>query len=281
VLFRSQNQMTHVFPSEYNKWSDTFLINRWEFERHSKWAHGIEEFPNLNFVEDQLVLRPENTSEIFYVDHGNNDHGQYEWATQRYHRVTKLPLQPTYLDAIKLAVEQATTEYIWVINSVCEYSQFDFRWEPEPWQREMVHCFYTGTQQRGDTFFLNVKAYRENAIGFEILEFFNLINYVKDGTIIRFPVPVVTYEGDDLAKVIREYNFGDNIYAEFTNKSAAEYVLFNEPCLWSPEDYTIESFTRSNRSCLIPQQAQRYIKTQVYDYPYINVKKNFSLSEDQ
>jgi len=91
----------------------------------------------------------------------------------------------------------------------------------------------------------------------------------------------LTYEGDDLAKVIREYNFGDNIYAEFTNKSAAEYVLFNEPCLWSPEDYTIESFTRSNRSCLIPQQAQRYIKTQVYDYPYINVKKNFSLSEDQ
>ena len=276
-----QNQMTHVFPSEYNKWSDTFLINRWEFERHSKWAHGIEEFPNLNFVEDQVVRRPENTSEIFYVDHGNNDHKQYESLSQKYHNVIKLPLQSTYLDAIKLAVGQATTEYIWVINSVCEYSQFDFRWEPEPWQREMVHCFYSGSQRRGDTFFLNVKSFRENAIGFEMMEFFNLINYVEeDSNIIRFPIPVVTYTGDDLAKAVLEHDFGKEIYAEFTTSEVAEYILHDEPCLWTPEDYTVESFVRSNSVCIVPRAAQNYIKTQVYDYPYVNVKKDFYPRED-
>ncbi len=276
-----QNQMTHIFPSEYNKWSDTFLINRWEFERHSKWAHGIEQFPNLNFVEDQIVKRPENTSEIFYFDHGNDDHGQYAKSVERHHNIIKLPAQSTYLDAIKLAVSQATTEYLWITNSVCEYSQFDFRWEPEPWQREMVHCFYTGAQQRGDTFFVNVKAFKENAIGFEMMEFFKLINYVEEGVVTRFPMPMVKYDGDDLARAILDYDYKNNIYAEFAPANLSEFILHDEPCLWTPEDYTIESFVRSNRCCIVPRVAQSYIKNQVYDYPYINsLSKKFYYAED-
>ena len=55
-----QSYMTHVFPSQHNKWSDTFLINKWEFERHSQWVNSLEEFPNLNFVSDQQVTKTEN-----------------------------------------------------------------------------------------------------------------------------------------------------------------------------------------------------------------------------
>jgi hypothetical protein len=66
-----QQFMTHVFPSQHNKWSDTFLVNRYEFERHSKWAKDIEDFPNLNFVKDQSVVKPDNIYDMYYVDHGN------------------------------------------------------------------------------------------------------------------------------------------------------------------------------------------------------------------
>ena len=64
-----QSHMTHVFGSQWQKWSDTFLINKYEFERHISWANSLEEFPNLNFVKDQPVYIPDDLHEIYYIDH--------------------------------------------------------------------------------------------------------------------------------------------------------------------------------------------------------------------
>lgn len=262
-----QNQMTHIFSSNINKWSDTFLINKWEFARHSQWAVGIEQFPNLNFVETHLIRRSENYNHIYYIDHGNNDHDQYDWLLNQYKDVIRIPAEETYLDAIKKAVSTAETEYIWITNSVCNYDQFDFKWEPEPWQREMVHCFPTDWQKRGDTFLIHVESFKKQSVEFEMLEFFNLMNYIDDNTVMRWPVPVVTYQSDDLAREIANYDFGTNLYAEF---SPARLHGYYTPCLWTPKDQSIESFNESNSMCIVPRLAQQYIKTQVYDYPYIN-----------
>ena len=106
-----QSYMTHVFPSQHNKWSDTFLINRWEFERHSQWAAGLEQFPNLNFVTNQRVTKTENPYTIYYVDHGN-EMSKFQYDFLRADRVkgadiVKTRFANTYLDTFKRKIGRA------------------------------------------------------------------------------------------------------------------------------------------------------------------------------
>jgi GMP synthase-like glutamine amidotransferase len=85
---------------------------------------------------------------------------------------------------------------------------------------------------------------------------------------------VVKYHSDDLARVILDYDFRGEVYAEFTTSDQSEYMLHEDPCLWSPEDLSIDSYVDGNRCCIVPRVAQDYIKKQVYDYPYVNVNKS-------
>jgi hypothetical protein len=128
-----QNYMTHVFPSQHNRWSDTFLINRWEFERHNKWATGLEQFPNLNFVNNQQLLSGSDGSNIYYVDHGNTT-DQFERLQKEYSKIKTTRFVDNYLDTFKRIMTTDDTEYVWIINSVCDYSQFDFTWHTEALQ---------------------------------------------------------------------------------------------------------------------------------------------------
>ena len=53
------------------------------------------------------------------------------------------------------SVEQAqalsSTRYCWIVNYLSDYTNFDFLWEPVPWQREFTHVWpsqwheYSGT----------------------------------------------------------------------------------------------------------------------------------------
>ena len=263
-----QNYMTHVFPSQHQKWSDTFLINRHEFERHSQWANNLEQFPNLNFVANQTVVKPDNTYNIYYVDHGDpGSITQYELLRDcSTVDVVRTRFVDNYLDTFKRIMATATTEYIWIINSICDYAEFDFTWEPEPWQREMIHVFPSGFQKRGDTFRIHVESFKTQMIELEMLDWFNVINYCEDQTVHRRPTPIHRYYTDDLVTEIKNYNF-DFPYAVFTNQPNLHLNVI--ACLWSPKDRVVSRLTRSGASVMVPRDIKASLRTQIYDYPYI------------
>ena len=263
-----QNYMTHVFPSQHQKWSDTFLINRHEFERHSQWANNLEQFPNLNFVANQTVVKPDNTYNIYYVDHGDpGSITQYEMLRDcSTVDVVRTRFVDNYLDTFKRIMATATTEYIWIINSICDYAEFDFTWEPEPWQREMIHVFPSGFQKRGDTFRIHVESFKTQMIELEMLDWFNVINYCKDQTVHRKSTPIHRYYTDDLVTEIKNYNF-DFPYAVFTNQPNLHLNVI--ACLWSPKDRVVSRLTRSGASVMVPRDIKASLRTQIYDYPYI------------
>ena len=270
-----QSYMTHVFPSQHQKWSDTFLINKWEFERHAKWAAGLEQFPNLNFVQDQQVRKTENRYNIYYVDHGNTvSQHQYEWLRSENRDnnidVIKTRFANSYLDTFKRIVATSETENVWIINSVCDYTQFDFTWEPEPWQSHMVHIFPSGMQERGDTFYVNVESFKQQIVEFEVLDFFNMLNYCTDQSATRFDMPVVTYDSDNLVEEIKNYNFTEP-YAFFTNQPNLLFAA--APCLWTEKDRVVERCSESGATCIVPRDIKRYLKTQIYDYPHLETSK--------
>jgi hypothetical protein len=285
-----QSYMTHVFPSQHQKWSDTFLINRWEFERHSKWAAGLEQFPNLNFVTNQTVTKPENLHDIYYVDHGNGTiaRHQYEYLRLNHPDMIITRFVGNYLDTFKRIMTTAETEYVWIINSICNYSAFgdygafDFTWQPEPWQREMIHVFQSDHTKQGDTFYIHVESFKKQMYELDILDFFNVINYIPEPRVPRFDCPVHLYEGDDLVTEIQNYKF-ESPYVFFT-KDSDRYdnlarSIVPDFCLWSEKDRTAVRYNGSGSSVLVPRDIKTHLKTQIYDYPYIN--KLFSGNTDR
>ena len=266
-----QSYMTHVFPSQHQKWSDTYLINRWEFERHSAWAKTLAEFPNLNFVTTQTVNKPDTLHNIFYIDHGNTiSRHQYEWLRSTHPDIVITRFVDNYLDTFKRIIAVAETEYVWIINSICDYTQFDFSWEPEPWQREMIHVFPSDNQRRGDTFYIHVESFKKQMIELELLDWFNVINYCNDQSVERFAMPVHQYTSDDLVTEIKNYEF-KTPYVMFTNQK--DLILSDNPCLWTRKDRTVIRISAAGATAIVPRDIKADLRTQIYDYPYIENTK--------
>lgn len=272
-----QSYMTHVFPSQHQKYSDTFLINKYDFERNAKWATGIEEFPNLNFVSNQTVVKPENLHDIYYVDHGNPESDrQYKLLKKEFPDLVKTRFMDNYLDVFKRIMSTATTEYVWITNSICNYDFFDFTWQPEPWQKEMIHCFANGSvagknnaELRGDTFYIHVESFKAQMIELAMLDWFNVINYVVDQRVERWPVQAVYYADDNLIAAIQNHTF-TSPYTLFTHHDNYQSISNVNTCLWTEKDRTARPLSTDKSISLIPRDVKKYIKTQVYDYPYLD-----------
>lgn len=272
-----QSYMTHVFPTQWSSWGDTFLINKREFAKHAAWAKDIEDFPNLNFVTDQYVRTANDNWDMYYVEHGNAKHG-FDSLKSRYPKIKIVRYVDNYLDTFKRIVNTTTSEYIWITSSLCDYRNFDFTWTPTPWQAEMIHVFGSESLLRGDTFYVHVPTFRAQMLDFEVLDFFNLVNYCRDQLVYRFYPEQVYYETDDLAKAIMQHEF-TGPYAAFV--SDVNSSVADEPSLWTSQDKVITSFNKKNSICVVPREAKNYIKTQVYDYPYIRKVDGYWRSSDR
>ena len=264
-----QNFMTHVFASQWQKWSDTFLINKNEFSRHVKWAKTLEEFPNLNFVKDQPVFRPDDVYDIYYVDHLNI--GSNDLLTQikmRYPDVKTARYVDNYLSTFKRIVTTAETDYIWIINSICDYRKFDFTWQPEPWQAKMLHVFSSDDQKFGDTFYINVEEFKKQMDNIELLDWYETVNYNNEQVVPRIQMNTIVYESDSLVDAVKAHTF-TGPYATFIHESMANEKLKFAPSIWRKKDRVIHTFTQSGSVSVVPRDVKGYIDTQMYDFPYI------------
>jgi hypothetical protein len=271
-----QSYMTHIFGSQWQKWSDTYLVNKWEFERHAKWATALEQFPSLNFVKNQTVHRPNDLHDIYYVDHNNSNH-QLVWMQQRYPNIKVTRFVDNYLDTFKRIMTTATTEYVWITSSICSYAKFDFSWQPEPWQKEMIHVFGSSSQRRGDTFYIHVESFKRQMYELEMLDWFNVINYCQEQLVDRLPAPVVLYTEDSIVPAVQAHQF-DFPYTVFTDQSTLP-IGAHDPCLWHAKDRVVAAITRSGATTIVPREIKAHLHTQMYDYPYVNRKGSWFLTE--
>jgi hypothetical protein len=268
-----QRSMTHVFGSKWSKWSDTFLVNRNEFMRHTEWAKGIEQFPNLNFVQNQLVTTSDDSSAMYYIEHGNPESPErLVYLKKRYPNIRSTRFVDNYLDTFKRIMETATTENVWIISSLCNYHEFDFTWHPSAWEREQIHCFsnYGFEEKRGDTFYIHVESFKAQMYELAILDWFNVINYHNSLRVYRDDAPVHRYEGDNLVQAILDYDF-KTPYVYFTQQN--QRLLFSSPsddsCLWTEKDRVVYDLNTSKATSMVPRDVKKYLKTQMYDYPYL------------
>lgn len=219
----------------------------------------------IKYVSDQKIRA--GTTQIFYMDFLND--GSQEQFIEMQSRFPDIKLTryvDNHLNVFKRIVNLATTEFVWITSSICDYTDFDFTWHPDPSQREMIHVFPSGTQKRGDTFYIHVESLKRQLYELELLDWFNVINYCTEQKVNRFQEPTVVYDNDTIVEAVKNYEFNFP-YVTFINSN--EFIYREETiCLWSAKDRVVVPISYNGGTSLVPRDAKSFLKTQIYDYPY-------------
>lgn len=244
----SQRTMFHIFGTPHQKWANVFRVHRQEFLNQCNWHDDIKQFPMLNFADYQTVELWSNNVEIVYVDFGNGT----DFAPDLDHKTTRF--FSTWLETIGRICERTDSERIWITSSICDYTHFDFGWEPEPWQADMLHVFASNDQREGDTFLVPVQRFKAQQQRLELLGWFDTVNYVEGISVPAHAWPI--------AENLHSIN---SVYAWLlrNNTQTVDYT----PSFWKKPD--LHAFNTSGSVSLCPRDCKQHFKEQLYDYPYI------------
>jgi hypothetical protein len=230
--------------------------------------------PNATEVKyvDQIRIKTDATTAVIYeIDHLDGSAGQIP------NTVKRVRYFDNYRDTlIRLAKSIGPEhEWVWVCSSICDYTNFDFSWHPEQWQATMLHVFSSDKQKFGDTFFMHVPTFAARAEKKALLEWYDC-NFVNVG-VPRRPMPIVQHDQDSHVDVVCTRNFAGPL-AVFTQSAYMSTNLVTVP-LWREQTKTIVPLNPGASSVVVPRTAIPYIKTQLYDYPYID--KTYRMLKDQ
>jgi hypothetical protein len=232
----------------------------------------------VKFVDGREVVA--NATQIFYMDFMNvQSAATLDVIRAKYPDTKSTRYVDNHLNVFKRIMNLATTEYVWIVSSICDYIEFDFNWHPPEEQREMIHVFPSrssltimSSQRRGDTFYIHVPSFRQQLYELELLDWFNVINYCDDQTVRRYSAPIVSFKQDTVVDAVRDYQF-EFPYAVFKHETESAYI-YEPPCLWSEKDRAVEAMNSMGSVTLVPRDAKAYVKTQIYDYPYVAPKRD-------
>ena len=157
-------------------------------------------------------------------------------------------------------------EFVWVCSSICDYTNFDFTWHPEQWQQTMLHVFASDNQKFGDTFYMHVPTFAARAEKKELLEWYS-VNFVKTA-VPRRPMPVILHGADNQVDAVKTAQWAGPL-ATFTNHDYVPGNLVTVP-LWREETKAIVPVSNGAGTVVVPRVAVPYIRTQLYDYAYID-----------
>ena len=234
---------THAWPSQHQVNGGTYLVPR---------LGGAE--VNRNHE----VLPRKNSVPLIGIDHGTRVTVDCEVITRYI---------SDYLGTMRRVLAKVDYEYVWVVSSVCDYTNFDFTWHPSEWQADMLHVFASGTQKFGDTFYVHVPTFLEKSKDIKLLEWFDTLHFVEDISVPRWPIPVIEHEHDTHVAAIREHEFRTPLVMFSTGGTTG---FEPKVSLWREQTKTVVPLTPGASVVIVPRETKNHMRQQVYDYPYID-----------
>jgi hypothetical protein len=217
----------------------------------------------VKYVDQIRATTNRVATAIYEIDHLCGSAGQIPGTTKtvRYF--------DNYRDTlIRIAKSIGTEhEFVWICSSICDYTGFDFSWHPEQWQATMLHVFRSNDQKFGDTFFMHVPTFVVRAEKKALLEWYD-VNFV-DISVPRNAMPVIVHSGDSQVDAVKNTDWAGPL-AVFTNHDYIPGNVFNHVPLWREQTKTIAPISDGAGTVVVPRTAVPYIRTQLYDYPYID-----------
>ena len=235
-------EQIHIWPSQHQQHGGTMLIPK----------QGATE----NNYNHECITRTKSAHRL-HIKHtvSSKDEGD---INTRY--------ISNYMDTMRRALSKTDWEYCWVTSDICTYTEFDFTWHPEEWQQDMLHVFPSNEQKFGDTFYVHVPSFLQKTRNLEVLEYFETLHFVEDISVRRYLFDTVKYNSDSLVEAVWNYQFEQPVALFFKNKLAYAPTI----SLWQERTKTVVPLTKGGEVCLVPREAKNYLKTQLYDYPWID-----------
>ena len=172
-----------------------------------------------------------------------------------------------YLDTLKRVAKSLPddVEFVWILSSLCDYTDFDFTWHPEQWQQGMLHVFQSDGEKFGDTFFMHVPSFRERIDTVELLDWYDL-NFLEL-SVPRLPIPWIRHTDDSHVEQVKQCKLVDPLIV-FQND---DYTgpLPAVP-LWRAKTKTVTPLTTRGTTVIVPRQAIVEVQEQLWDYEFID-----------
>lgn len=172
-----------------------------------------------------------------------------------------------YLDTLKRVAKSLPddVEFVWILSSLCDYTDFDFTWHPEQWQQGMLHVFQSDGEKFGDTFFMHVPSFRERIDTVELLDWYDL-NFL-DVSVPRLPIPWIKHTDDSHVDQVKQCKLVDPLIV-FQNDDY-QGSLPAVP-LWRAKTKTVTPLTTRGTTVIVPRQAIVEVQEQLWDYEFID-----------
>jgi hypothetical protein len=216
---------------------------------------------DVKYVDQIKIKTGRVASAIIEIDHMDGNAGQITNTTKtvRYF--------DNYLDTLKRVAKSIPDEheFVWICSSVCNYTNFDFTWHPEIWQATMLHVFASDGEKFGDTFFMHVPTFKLRSEKLQLLDWYD-INFIGPGVPRRL-LPVIKHSYDTHVEAMKTIDWQGPL-AVFTTDN--ELGSVPPVPLWRDKTKTIVPMSPGASKVIVPKSAVPYIKTQAYDYPYID-----------
>lgn len=225
----------------------------------------------IKYVEQVKIEARRIADRVFILDHldGNAERVKDQLKSM-FETVKVVRYFDNYLDTLRRIAKSNAEQpgFIWICSSLCDYSNFDFSWHPEQWQTGMLHVFASNEQKFGDTFFMHPGSFNYRSETCQLLEWFD-VNYVPDISVPRWPLPVVTHIQDSQVDVIKTTSWKGPL-AIFTVDAAFDQQQAPTVPVWRKKTKTIVPLSPGASSVVVPAVSLPDIKTQLYDYEYID-----------
>ncbi len=246
----------HVFPSQWQDNGGTYLIPK---------------LTNDTNYHKRIIPRAKVTDPVIFLDFNNSESSTaFNTINDKFTDVIKTRFISSYHGTLARVIQQVDSEYIWVVASMCDYTDFDFTWHPSEWQSDMLHVFPSNEQKFGDTFYIHVPTFKEKINNIELLEWYETIHFVEGIQLPRYCIPYVEVNDDSIVEDVKQYNFIEPAVL-FTNDTSKEYTIPTTN-LWREKTRAVVPLSNGANTTLVTRDAKNHISTQIYDYPYISKK---------
>lgn len=216
---------------------------------------------DIKFVDQIRIKTNRVASAIYEIDHMDGNAGQIPNTARRVRYFDNY--RDTLIRIAKSIGDEH--EFVWICSSICDYSAFDFSWHPEQWQASMLHVFASNGEKFGDTFFMHVPTFAARAERVALLEWYD-VNFIET-SVPRRSMPVIQHNYDSQAQAVAALNW-EGPLALLTNNDRPN-ALPTVP-LWRQETKTIVPLSVGASAVIVPKTAKGIVRTQLYDYPYID-----------
>jgi hypothetical protein len=226
----------------------------------------------VKYVDQIRIKTQPVAAHVFAIDHLDNNIADTleQIQTNSDIGISNVRYFDNYLDTLKRIALRANSlghEFVWICSSVCDYTEFDFTWHPEQWQATMLHVFASDNNKFGDTFYMHAPSFHARIDKFKLLDWYDL-NFVGI-KVPRRSLPVVKHNYTTQVDAIKNTNCPGPL-AIFTNQD--NIIIQDIPTvdLWREKTKTIVPLSAGGTTVIVPKTSIPYIKTQLYDYPYID-----------